>query len=103
VTQWFLCLFINLLPIEIAMRFLDSFFYDGNIMLFRIALALFSKSQKILLNTNDLAEIMVLCRNLPESVTDPNLLFEHAYQLKISEQKLTEYRKQGLVIVEQKK
>jgi len=99
----FLCLYINCFPIEVVMRFLDSLFYDGSIMLFSVALALFNINQKILLHTADDVEVLLLCRNLPGSVTDVNLLFEHAHnQMKLSAQKLSEYRKQGVLTVEKK-
>jgi len=95
VIQWFLCLFITVLPHEIAMRFLDSFFYDGNKMLFRVALALFKLNEKSLQSTADSTDLLTLCRELPQTVTDVGLLMECAYEIKISTKKLDEYRKQA--------
>lgn len=101
VTQWFLCLFINQLPIEITMRFLDCFFYDGNVMLFRVTLALFVINQNVLLQTFDNTELLLRCKHLPENISDAQLLFGIAYnQAKVSSSRLPDYRKQAIINVE---
>uniref|UniRef100_A0A6B2LBV5 Rab-GAP TBC domain-containing protein n=1 Tax=Arcella intermedia TaxID=1963864 RepID=A0A6B2LBV5_9EUKA len=79
VTQWFLCVFISLLPMNCATRFLDSLFYDGNKMLFRVALALFNINKNLILATHDTTKLLELCQSLPSTVNDPDLLMQYAF------------------------
>lgn len=79
VTQWFLCLFINVLPLESAFRFLDCFFYEGSKMLFRVALALFNANQAAILQTENAATLLDVCQGLPQAATDPQLVIDYAY------------------------
>jgi hypothetical protein len=103
VTQWFMCLYINYLPVQTAMRFLDSLFYDGSVMLFRVGLALLGLNQKVLLKISSNEELMMFCRKLPLTISDSNILFDQAYtQFKISRQKLKEWRQQALIAAEQR-
>jgi len=78
-TQWFLCLFINILPLESAFRFLDCFFYEGSKMLFRVALALFNANQAVILQTDSPATLLDVCQGLPQAATDPQQLINYAY------------------------
>ena len=39
--KWFLCIFVNCLPLPTTLRVWDVFFYDGEEVLFRISLAIF--------------------------------------------------------------
>jgi len=99
VTQWFLCLFISLLPMESATRFIDSFLYEGNKMLFRVAFALFNMNKEKILLTTDTSELYDVCQNLPSFATDPDLIMEYAYDertlLGFSSNQLENYRKQS--------
>ena len=45
VVNWFLCLFVNSLPLEITLRVWDLMFLDGIQMIFRAALALLKTNQ----------------------------------------------------------
>jgi len=74
-----LCLFINILPLEVALRFLDCFFYEGSKMLFRVALALFNANQTLVLQTDNAATLLDICQALPQTATDPQLLIDFAY------------------------
>ena len=38
-SQWFLLVFVNVLPLESVLRVWDSFFIEGSSILFRVALA----------------------------------------------------------------
>uniref|UniRef100_A0A6B2LLV2 Rab-GAP TBC domain-containing protein n=1 Tax=Arcella intermedia TaxID=1963864 RepID=A0A6B2LLV2_9EUKA len=103
VNQWFLCLYINTLPIQMSMRFLDCFFYDGSAMLFRVGLAILGMTQKILRQTTSQEELFVIFKGLPQRITDANLLFESAYSTyKVSKKKLVGWRKHYFEIVDQK-
>jgi len=102
-TQWFLCLYINYLPVQASMRFLDSLFYDGSVMLFRVGLSILALNQKSLRKIQTSEELMLYCRKMTYTITDPDIIFEQAYtQYKISRQKLKEWRQQATLVVEQK-
>ena len=47
--QWFLCLFVNTLPTESALRVWDMFFNEGDKVLFRIAIGLLKMHEAKLL------------------------------------------------------
>eukprot|EP01125_Pyxidicula_operculata_P019926 TRINITY_DN725_c0_g1_i1.p1 TRINITY_DN725_c0_g1~~TRINITY_DN725_c0_g1_i1.p1 ORF type:complete len:643 (-),score=183.89 TRINITY_DN725_c0_g1_i1:231-2159(-) len=98
ITSWFLCLFITILPMEAAMRFLDSLFYEGDKMLFQVGLAIFSLNRKSLLETTDTSQLLTVCRALP-TTTDIKKIIEHAYEIKITNDKLLDLRKQGAVAI----
>eukprot|EP01125_Pyxidicula_operculata_P015720 TRINITY_DN5361_c0_g1_i1.p2 TRINITY_DN5361_c0_g1~~TRINITY_DN5361_c0_g1_i1.p2 ORF type:complete len:188 (-),score=27.58 TRINITY_DN5361_c0_g1_i1:275-838(-) len=100
VTQWFLCLYINVLPMESTMRFLDAFFYEGSKMLFRIGLALFNMNKKLLFEQKETSILMALCQDLPLAATDPDVLFKFAYDetlANFSVDELDTYRKQAQI------
>eukprot|EP01124_Arcella_intermedia_P011051 TRINITY_DN17540_c0_g1_i3.p1 TRINITY_DN17540_c0_g1~~TRINITY_DN17540_c0_g1_i3.p1 ORF type:complete len:1361 (+),score=321.98 TRINITY_DN17540_c0_g1_i3:55-4137(+) len=100
--QWFLSLYINVFPAEMAMRFLDCLFYDGSKMLFRVALALFTTQQKALLSSNDQLVLYSLCKNLPSTVTDMDSLLLVAYTIPVSNNKLKEMRTQASIALKTK-
>lgn len=68
-TQWFMCLYINYLPIECTVWFLDCFLSEGNKMLFRVALALFAMQKSALLKQNDLIKLMDMIKALPKMIS----------------------------------
>ena len=43
--KWFLCIFVNCLPLETTLRVWDVFFHEGEEALFRVALAIFKLFQ----------------------------------------------------------
>jgi len=91
--QWFLSLFITVLPQEMSLRFLDSLFYDGSKMLFRIVMALLSSNQKILLSSEDTVQLYTNCKGLPKSITNMDSLMALAYEIPLTNSKLDEMRK----------
>ncbi|XP_053733019.1 growth hormone-regulated TBC protein 1-A-like isoform X1 [Synchiropus splendidus] len=56
VSRWFICLFIDVLPIETVLRVWDCLFYEGSKVLFRVALTLVIRHQPEILR----------CRSLPD-------------------------------------
>ncbi|KAI7862439.1 rab-GTPase-TBC domain-containing protein [Spinellus fusiger] len=56
-SHWFLTLFINILPIESVLRVWDCLFYEGQRVLFRVALGIFKINEQAILNVNDSLEV----------------------------------------------
>eukprot|EP00002_Diphylleia_rotans_P033496 TRINITY_DN7129_c0_g1_i1.p1 TRINITY_DN7129_c0_g1~~TRINITY_DN7129_c0_g1_i1.p1 ORF type:complete len:998 (+),score=228.82 TRINITY_DN7129_c0_g1_i1:101-3094(+) len=66
--QWFLCLFVNVLPFETTMRIWDIFFFEGNKVLLRISLALIKMLERRILAASSLAEVMALFQEMPKKM-----------------------------------
>ena len=65
--NWFLTLFVDNTNIEVVLAFWDSFFYEGDKMLFRFALAIFRIHHDALLMTKDGIEVYNFCRAIGDS------------------------------------
>ncbi|KAJ3434778.1 rab-gtpase-tbc domain-containing protein-related [Anaeramoeba flamelloides] len=92
--QWFLCLYISCLPTEITLRILDVFFFEGNKILFRVALALFKLSQKEILEQNDPGLLFMKIKELPNNVVSADNLLKCAFALKaFSRKEINKQRK----------
>eukprot|EP01130_Rhizamoeba_saxonica_P015188 TRINITY_DN6770_c0_g1_i1.p1 TRINITY_DN6770_c0_g1~~TRINITY_DN6770_c0_g1_i1.p1 ORF type:complete len:581 (-),score=102.09 TRINITY_DN6770_c0_g1_i1:39-1610(-) len=80
VPGWFLCLFINVLPLETSLVFLDCFFCEGDKMLFRAGLALFKIAEKKLIENADNPEVLFnIMRDLPQLADDPQQFLKHCF------------------------
>ena len=51
--SWFLCLFVNTLPLALVLRVWDAFFHEGSKTLFRVSLALFKLRERDLIAARD--------------------------------------------------
>jgi hypothetical protein len=56
-TKWFICLFVNHLPIETELLVWDLFLIKGTAVLFRVALTLFRLMEKDIMQCQDLCEV----------------------------------------------
>ncbi|CAH8629662.1 unnamed protein product [Schistosoma intercalatum] len=79
--QWFLTLYSSVCPTALTFRIWDLLFYDGSVVLFRIALALLSYKSEEILSLNNSSQIFHSLSNAPGSVTDVNELIKAAYSL----------------------
>eukprot|EP00164_Ancoracysta_twista_P005342 GFYU01007305.1.p1 GENE.GFYU01007305.1~~GFYU01007305.1.p1 ORF type:complete len:424 (-),score=137.17 GFYU01007305.1:143-1414(-) len=77
--QWFLCLYVNTLPVETTLRVWDSLFFEGSKILFRVGLAIMKLNEKALLATEDIGEVIQLLKSLPRSVVDCEALMKMAF------------------------
>jgi hypothetical protein len=68
--EWFLCLFVNTLPIETVLRLWDNLFVEGSRILFKAALALFRIHSKEILNCEDSEEIYNVLRKMGNEAFD---------------------------------
>ncbi|KAM4609423.1 growth hormone-regulated TBC protein 1-A-like [Polymixia lowei] len=57
VSRWFICLYIDVLPVETVLRIWDCLFYEGSKVLFRVALTLIRHHQPVILRTRSLPDI----------------------------------------------
>jgi hypothetical protein len=62
-TPWFLCLFINSLPLYTVCRIWDCLFWEGSIVLFRVALACMKVKQKQITESTDIISIYMLLKS----------------------------------------
>ncbi|XP_011505946.1 PREDICTED: growth hormone-regulated TBC protein 1-A [Ceratosolen solmsi marchali] len=56
-TKWFICLFAEVLPTETTLRIWDCLFYEGNKIVFRVALTLIKRNKENLLACQDFTEL----------------------------------------------
>ena len=63
---WFLCLYINVLPLYTVCRVWDCLFWEGNTILFRIGLTMMNSKSKQILQADDFLNVYsILKRPLP--------------------------------------
>nr|XP_058953743.1 TBC1 domain family member 2B-like [Pocillopora verrucosa] len=78
--NWFLTVFVDSFPIQTTLRVWDTFLYEGNKVMFRFALAVFKSSEELLLKCEDHMSIFNFLRQVPEKITDANILSQIAFQ-----------------------
>lgn len=78
-----MCLFINTLRTEVALRVWDMFFNEGSKVLFRIAIAVFKINETKLVESTDATTMFRTLRTMCEDITDPDLLISCAYSTHI--------------------
>ncbi|KAI1899680.1 hypothetical protein AGOR_G00064270 [Albula goreensis] len=57
VSRWFICLFIDILPVETVLRIWDCLFYEGSKIIFRVALTLIKHNQAQILQARSFPDI----------------------------------------------
>lgn len=62
ICPWFLCLYINVLPLSVVCRVWDCMFWEGNVVLFRIGLALMKSKAKYIIEANDFVAIYTILK-----------------------------------------
>merc|ERR1712039_3962 len=91
--NWFLCLFLNTLPMEMAHRVMDCVMHEGSIVLFRVALSILQAKEAALLLAETLPDAYVILRTpcdpanpscednvaCPSTSLDTGDLFERMY------------------------
>ncbi|KAG0736419.1 hypothetical protein G6F22_010702 [Rhizopus arrhizus] len=79
-SHWFLTLYINILPIESVLRVWDCLFYEGQTVLFRVALGIFKLNESNILAVDDPLEVFQEIQNMPKRMIDCHQLIESTYQ-----------------------
>nr|XP_053655434.1 TBC1 domain family member 2B-like isoform X1 [Cherax quadricarinatus] len=68
--NWFLCVYIDIIPPITYLTIWDSFLYEGSKVLFRYALAIFKLCEEGVLERCDYMDIFNYLRSVPEPITD---------------------------------
>ncbi|GAB4813054.1 hypothetical protein N2152v2_000100 [Parachlorella kessleri] len=77
--QWFLCMFINSLPLESCLRVWDMLFFEGSpVVLLRVALALVDIYQKVLLECRECSDAYMLLQSMGPMTFDSSRLLDTA-------------------------
>ena len=59
---WFLCIFVHVLPLDAVQRVWDCFLFEGNVMLFRIGLAICKLLETDILQSHDVGSLFMLLK-----------------------------------------
>ncbi|KAL9963401.1 hypothetical protein ACROYT_G026911 [Oculina patagonica] len=82
-TKWFICLYIDVLPIETVLRIWDCLFYEGSKVILRVALTLMSLHKEKLLACRDFAQLCTAMKEITQgpSTMDCHSFMEHAFEM----------------------
>ncbi|KAM8784400.1 growth hormone-regulated TBC protein 1 isoform 2-T2 [Rhynchonycteris naso] len=80
VSRWFICLFVDILPVETVLRIWDCLFNEGSKIIFRVALTLIKQHQAFILEATNVADV---CEKFKE-ITKGSFVTEcHTFMQKI--------------------
>ncbi|XP_069553880.1 growth hormone-regulated TBC protein 1-A [Brachyistius frenatus] len=80
VSRWFICLYIDILPVETVLRIWDCLFYEGSKILFRVALTLIHRNQALIQQAQSLPDI---CQTFKQITHGPFVDECHTFMQKI--------------------
>ncbi|XP_026306192.2 growth hormone-regulated TBC protein 1, partial [Piliocolobus tephrosceles] len=80
VSRWFICLFVDVLPVETVLRIWDCLFNEGSKIIFRVALTLIKQHQEFILEATSIPDI---CEKFKQ-ITKGSFVMEcHTFMQKI--------------------
>ncbi|EKX43831.1 hypothetical protein GUITHDRAFT_140265 [Guillardia theta CCMP2712] len=94
--QWFLCIFVNCLPLHVTFRIWDAFFYDGSSVLFRATLALLKIFEGDLSRAENATQALVILQKSALKHVDADGLIKVAFtepKCRVKEFHLSKLRK----------
>jgi len=82
-TKWFICLYIDVLPVETVLRIWDCLLYEGSKVILRVALTLLSLHKEKLLACHDFAQLCTAMKEITHgpSAMDCHSFMEHTFQI----------------------
>jgi hypothetical protein len=80
-SQWFLLVYVNVLPLESVLRVWDSFFVEGSSVLFRVALAVLKYHERSLLAVDETGPAIMVLSEMPAKTLRCNHLLRLSYDL----------------------
>ncbi|XP_029353706.1 growth hormone-regulated TBC protein 1-A isoform X1 [Echeneis naucrates] len=66
VSRWFICLYIDILPVETVLRIWDCLFYEGSKILFRVALTLIHHNKALIQEAHSLPDICQIFKQITQ-------------------------------------
>jgi hypothetical protein len=81
-TRWFMCLYVNTVPMETAFRIWDAFFVEGYKILFRISVSLLAIMEKEILACNNMGEILKLLTTYPKQLFDCRNIMKSSFKIR---------------------
>lgn len=81
-TRWFMCLFVNSVPIETAFRIWDAFFLEGYKILFRISICLLQMMERELLACENMGDAITFLNKYPKEMFDCRNLMKSSFKLR---------------------
>ena len=91
VFQWFLCLFVNTLPLATTLRVWDAFFHEGTKILFRIGIALLKLNEQTILQGEGAMEVLRAIQDAPKLVKGSSLLMKTAFDNQLNKTMTTSH------------
>lgn len=79
-TKWFICCFVDVLPVETVLRIWDCLFYEGSKIIFRVAVTLVMKNREKFLAARNFAELLVVFKKVTD---DKSNTFCHEFMEEI--------------------
>lgn len=80
-TEWIMTMFCRGFSFELATRVMDVYMYEGQKIVYRVALALIKNIERELLDA-DFESLMQIVRNIP-TLTDANTVMDIAFKLPV--------------------
>ena len=77
--NWFLCVFVDTVPVKTYLHIWDAFLFEGSKVLFRYAIAIFKYMESGLLKQGDYMSIYNTLRDGLEYLTDTSTLTQIAF------------------------
>jgi hypothetical protein len=71
-TKWFICLFVDVIPVETVLRIWDSLFLEGSKILFRVGVTLVKRHSNAIMQCRSFPEVMAVFRGISSSPLTTN-------------------------------
>ncbi|XP_004577661.2 growth hormone-regulated TBC protein 1 isoform X1 [Ochotona princeps] len=79
-SRWFICLFVDVLPVETVLRVWDCLFNEGSKVLFRVALTLIKQNQTLILQAASAPDV---CDRFQQMTRGPFVTECHTFMQKV--------------------
>ena len=94
IPKWFSCWYANIFPFQVVEKVWDFMFWQGMIIIYKVALALMSLMSNDILNKwKDQEDFHWLLNNFPESLSDPYVLINEMSKFEITHTTIRNLRK----------
>lgn len=83
ITQWFLCMYLNVLPMHSVLRIWDTIFCEGSAVLMRVAIGLLKQHEEELLQCADFGDAFMTLQEMTKGDVDCENLIGVAFNEKL--------------------